>query len=50
MTEQEKIIAELVEQAKAEARQNLSGEDLEKCYKALEAWARNTMTWIEVNE
>lgn len=33
-----------VELAKAEARQNLSGEDLEKCYKALEAWARNTMT------
>lgn len=33
-----------VELAKAEARQNLSGEDLEKCYKALEAWVRNTMT------
>ena len=45
MTKQEKIIAELVEQAKAEARHNLSGEDLEKCHKALEAWARNTMTW-----
>lgn len=43
MTKQEKSIAELVERAKAEARQNLSGEDLEKCYKALEAWARNTM-------
>lgn len=40
-------LAELVEQAKAEARQNLSGEDLEKCYKALEAWARNTMTTVE---
>ena len=39
-------LAELVEQAKAEARQNLSGEDLEKCYKALEAWARNTMTTV----
>ena len=50
MTKKEKRIAELVEQAKAEARQNLSGEDLEKCYKALEAWARNTMTWIEANE
>ena len=46
MTEHEKSIAELVEQAKAEARQNLSGEDLEKCYKALEAWARNTMTTV----
>lgn len=34
----------LVEQAKEEARQNLTGEDLEKCIKALEAWARNTMT------
>lgn len=37
-------IDELVEQAKARARQNLIGEDLEKCCKALEAWARNTMT------
>lgn len=46
MKEQEKIIAELVEQAKAEARQNLSGEDLEKCYKALDAWARNTMATV----
>ena len=36
----------LVELAKAEARQNLSGEDLERCYKALEAWARNTMTTV----
>ena len=35
-----------IEQAKKEARQNLSGEDLEKCYKALEAWARNTMTTV----
>ena len=43
MTKQEKIIAELVEQAKAEARQNLSGEDLKKCFAALEAWGRNTM-------
>ena len=32
-----------VELAKVEARQNLSGEDLEKCFKALEAWYRNTM-------
>lgn len=44
-----KPIAELVEQAKAEARQNLSGEDLEKCYKALDAWARNTMTTVGWN-
>ena len=43
MKKQEKRIAELVEQAKAEARQNLSGEDLEKCFAALEAWGRNTM-------
>lgn len=40
-----KSIAELVEQAKAEARQNLSGEDLEKCYKALDAWVRNNVGW-----
>lgn len=33
-----------VEQAKEEARQNLTGEDLEKCIKALEAWERNTQT------
>lgn len=33
----------LIEQAKEEARQNLSGEDLEKCFAALEAWGRNTM-------
>ena len=32
----------LVELAKAEARQNLRGEDLEKCLKALEAWEQNT--------
>ena len=33
-----------VEQAKKEARRNLTGEDLEKCFKALEAWERNTQT------
>lgn len=33
----------LIELAKEEARQNLSGEDLEKCFAALEAWGRNTM-------
>lgn len=33
---------EWVEQAKEEARQNLQGEDLDKCIKALEAWERNT--------
>ena len=32
-----------IEQAKEEAKQNLSGEDLEKCFAALEAWGRNTM-------
>lgn len=32
-----------IEQAKEEAQQNLSGEDLEKCFAALEAWGRNTM-------
>lgn len=34
----------LVEQAKEEARLKLTGEDLEKCFKALEAWERNTQT------
>lgn len=33
-----------VEQAKERARLNLTGEDLEKCIKALEAWERNPMT------
>lgn len=37
-----------IEQAKEEAQQNLSGEDLEKCFAALEAWGRNTMQ--EVHE
>lgn len=37
-----------IEQAKEEARQNLSGEDLEKCFAALDAWGRNTMQ--EANE
>lgn len=32
---------ELVEEAKAEARKNLSGEDLEKCLTALDNWERN---------
>ena len=50
MTKQEKSIAELIEHAKARAQKNLSGEDLEKCYKALEAWARNTMTICEKEE
>lgn len=31
-----------IEQAKEEAKQNLIGEDLEKCLAALEAWGRNT--------
>ena len=33
-----------VKQAKEEARLNLTGEDLDKCFKALEAWERNTQT------
>ena len=39
-------ITAIVKRAKKEARQNLQGEDLEKCIKALEAWERNTMTDI----
>lgn len=31
-----------VEQAQEEARKNLRGKDLEKCFAALEAWYRNT--------
>lgn len=31
-----------VKQAKEEARLNLTGEDLKKCFNALEAWERNT--------
>ena len=42
MTREQQLKAKLVKQAKAEAKQNLSGENLKKCYKALEAWARNT--------
>lgn len=42
MTKMERLRHEWVEQAKDEARQNLQGEDLEKCLKALEAWERNT--------
>lgn len=30
-----------VERAKEEAKKNLTGEDLEKCFRALEAWERN---------
>ena len=37
-----KLKRALVKQAKAIAQQNLSGEDLKKCYKALDAWFRNT--------
>ena len=42
--EEEMTKHQLVEQAKEEARLNLTGEDLEKCFKALEAWERNTQT------
>lgn len=31
-----------IEQAKEEAKQNLRGEDLKKCFAALEAWYRNS--------
>ena len=42
--EEEMTKHQWVEQAKEEARSNLTGEDLEKCIKALEAWERNTQT------
>ena len=42
--EEEMTKHQWVEQAKEEARLNLAGEDLEKCFKALEAWERNTQT------
>lgn len=48
MTREQQLKAKWIEQAKEEARQNLSGEDLEKCFAALEAWGRNTMQ--EANE
>ena len=38
----EQLKKKLVEKAKEEAKQNLSGDDLEKCLAALEAWCRNT--------
>lgn len=43
MTREQKLKKKWIEQAKEEARQNLSGEDLEKCIAALEAWGRNTI-------
>ena len=43
MTREQKLKKKWIEQAKEEARQNLSGEGLEKCFAALEAWGRNTM-------
>lgn len=42
--EEEMTKHQWVEQAKEEARLKLTGEDLEKCFKALEAWERNSMT------
>ena len=42
MTREQKLKRKWIEQAKEEARQNLSGEDLDKCFAALEAWGRNT--------
>lgn len=47
MTKKEQTIHELVEQAKEEARQNLDGEDLEKCLTALDNWERNEMLVIK---
>lgn len=45
MTDWEKEKAKMhhkwVEEAKAEAHQNLQGEDLEKCLTALDNWERN---------
>lgn len=40
-------IHQWVEEAKAEARQNLQGEDLEKCLTALDNWERNNIEAIE---
>ena len=40
-----KSIHKLVEEAKAEARKNLTGEDLEKCLTALDNWERNVNMW-----
>ena len=42
MSKEQKLKKKWIEQAKEEARQNLSGEELEKCLAALEAWCRNT--------
>ena len=42
MSKEQKLKKKWIEQAKEEARQNLSGEELEKCITALEAWGRNT--------
>lgn len=42
--EEEMMKHQWVEQAKEEAMINLTGKDLEKCFKALEAWERNTQT------
>ena len=38
---EEITLADLVKRRKAEAKHNLSGVELEKCYKALDAWVRN---------
>lgn len=47
MTKKEQEIRRLVEEAKKEARQNLSGEDLEKCLTALDNWERNELTVLK---
>ena len=38
----EQLKRKWIEQAKEEAKQNLRGEDLKKCFAALEAWYRNS--------
>lgn len=42
MNKEQKLKKKWIEQAKEEAKKNLSGEELEKCIAALEAWGRNT--------
>ena len=42
MSREQKLKKKWIEQAKEEAKKNLSGEELEKCIAALEAWGRNT--------
>lgn len=41
MTKDEQLQEQWLEQAKAEARKNLQGEELAKCIQALDNWNRN---------